>query len=200
MRPDFQVVCLFLVAIIFFAISAFFIHAYSLSLETSILGGLFVSNLASYFFTLLIPPMTLSRSLSSRVQSDRITMIDIGHIFPKKEPSRYVAAGRIWESAPIKFYVLLKTYSDHTLTFPASIGITALWGAIGLIPGLIIKWASSIGAQQGSGPSFTMPTAVIVTGSLVFMFTRVYWPIYEVAQRNAGTLALRATVEDGDDE
>jgi hypothetical protein len=143
--------------------------------------------LVCYLTTLAFEDLLYLPSLETLLNAYAKKQIDVVELFDDRTPATFALGERIWGHKPISRCVLIKTYATDTKALYDKI-VSQLLAALLVVlivsasVSLVGRDPMSIGAAgPASGITISLVTLMV---TFAFAVIRVYWPLFELAQRN----------------
>lgn len=147
------------------------------------LSFLFCSYVATLGFDNVLYKTNLERLLVSFAKKE----IDVTGLFFQQAPGPTALGENIWTHRPVSQCVLIKAYAIDTQALHDRIVGQLLASLLLLIIVSAVAILVGIGSipVSGSGPATGLAISLLtLVVTFVFAIMRVYWPMFEVAQRN----------------
>ena len=155
--------------------------------DVSMLVANFSFVVCCYLTTLGFENVLYQPSLEELVTAYAKKSIDVSDLFDQRTPASTAFGQKIWDHRPISRCVLLKTYANDTQAVQDKL-VSQLLAAV-----LVLFVVSAVVVIAGHVPSTIRviehptglaPSLLTIIVSFVFAVLRVYWSLFELAQRN----------------
>jgi hypothetical protein len=158
-------------------------------LDVSMLIANFVFVLSCYLTTLVFDEVLYQGKLDDLVGAYAKKSIDVPDLLDKTASSPVALGEKIWDYKPVARCVLLKAYATETQVIQdklnsqllAAVLTLFLVSAAAVIAGHSVAPTSSDLIGRSTGITISLIAIVV---SFAFALARVYWALFELAQRN----------------
>jgi hypothetical protein len=185
-RPDFAIVLMAGFALGAASLLGGAINRSGLSTDISMLVANFAFVVFCYLTTLGFENVLYQPSLEELLGTYAKKPIDVLDLFDERTPASTAFGEKIWDHRPISRCVLLKTYATDTQALQDKL-VSQLLAAVLML--LVVSAAAVVVGhapttkviEPSTGLAISLITIVV---SFVFAVVRVYWSLFEIAQRN----------------